>query len=269
MTVSDLRDSGIDAFDPVATAFTTALGFDGLTASALELVTDPSAVLPPDAPLTVRTPIESETIGGELVVLVGDEFSERVIYTAPDTDALTDALVPALTGAVRCLATASGGVVEGGDPTEHPTAVTDAWANGADALLAARIHDGDDHVVTLVLALRFAAPVVTGEEAPASSPAEFPPLTGSAPVTGEDGPMSLLRDVEMEVTAELGRTRMTVQELLALLPGSIVEVDKVAGSPVDLLVNGTLIARGEVVVIDEEYGVRVIELVTQAPGISS
>jgi flagellar motor switch protein FliN/FliY len=269
MTISDLRDSGVDAFDPVATAFARALGFDGLTATALEPVTDPSAIFPPDAPLTVRTPIESEALGGELVVLVGDEFSERVVYTASDASALTEALVPALTDALRCLATASGGVVEGGDPAEHPTAVTGAWADGVDALLAARIHDGDDHVLTLVLALRFIAPVATEDDSLSSSPAEFPQLLDSAPALGEDGPMSLLRDVEMEVTAELGRTRMTVQELLGLLPGSIVEVDKVAGSPVDLLVNGTLIARGEVVVIDEEYGVRVIELVTQAPGISS
>ena len=65
--------------------------------------------------------------------------------------------------------------------------------------------------------------------------------------------MNLLRDVMMGVSVELGRTRMTVRELLALTPGAIVELDQAAGAPVDLLVNGTLIARGEVVVIDEEF----------------
>jgi len=74
--------------------------------------------------------------------------------------------------------------------------------------------------------------------------------------------MHLLRDVEMGVSVELGRTRMTVRELLALAPGVIVELDKAAGAPVDLLVNGTLMARGEVVVIDEEFAVRISEIVT-------
>jgi flagellar motor switch protein FliN/FliY len=73
--------------------------------------------------------------------------------------------------------------------------------------------------------------------------------------------LDLLGGVEMEVTAELGRTRMTVRELLSLTPGTVVELDRVAGSPIDLFVNGTLIARGEVVVIDEEFGLRISEIV--------
>jgi len=73
--------------------------------------------------------------------------------------------------------------------------------------------------------------------------------------------LELLRDVELAVTAELGRTRMSLRELLSLSPGTVVELDRAAGSPVDLLVNGTLLARGEVVVVDEEFGVRITELV--------
>lgn len=65
----------------------------------------------------------------------------------------------------------------------------------------------------------------------------------------------------MSVVAELGRTRMTVADLLSLTPGSVVELDRAAGSPIDLLVNGTLIARGEVVVVDEEFGLRISEIV--------
>ena len=85
---------------------------------------------------------------------------------------------------------------------------------------------------------------------------------GAEPTTGDPGrSLSLLRNVAMDVTAELGRSRMTVSELLSLTPGSVVELDKTAGSPVDLLVNGTLIARGEVVVIDEEFGIRISEIV--------
>jgi flagellar motor switch protein FliN/FliY len=73
--------------------------------------------------------------------------------------------------------------------------------------------------------------------------------------------LDLLGNIEMDVTAELGRTRMPVRQLLALTPGTLVELDKTAGSPIDLLVNGTLIARGEVVVIDEEFGIRISEIV--------
>ncbi len=85
-------------------------------------------------------------------------------------------------------------------------------------------------------------------------------LGGAVATTAAAG-LELLRDVEVEVTAELGRTRMSVRELLSLTPGSVVELDRAAGSPADLLVNGTLIARGEVVVVDEEYGIRITELV--------
>ena len=75
--------------------------------------------------------------------------------------------------------------------------------------------------------------------------------------------IDMLRDVEMEVTCELGRTRMTVRQLLALAPGDVVELDRLAGSPADLLVNGTLLARGEVVVVDESFGLRITEIVTK------
>src|SRR3954465_5656297 len=77
------------------------------------------------------------------------------------------------------------------------------------------------------------------------------------------GPVELdrLRDVPVELAVEIGRTRMTIGETLALGPGSIVTLNRLAGEPVDLLVNGTPIARGEVVVIDEEFGLRITEVV--------
>lgn len=90
----------------------------------------------------------------------------------------------------------------------------------------------------------------------------FHELVGVDAAAVEVRHMRLLRDVEMGVSVELGRTRMTVRDLLALAPGAIVELDKAAGAPVDVLVNGTLMARGEVVVIDEEFAVRISEIVT-------
>ncbi|MBN1170812.1 MAG: flagellar motor switch protein FliN, partial [Micromonosporaceae bacterium] len=73
--------------------------------------------------------------------------------------------------------------------------------------------------------------------------------------------LDLLHDVEMEVTAELGRTKMLVKELLSLLPGAVIELDRAAGGPADLLVNGRMIARGEVVVVDENFGIRITEII--------
>jgi flagellar motor switch protein FliN/FliY len=78
------------------------------------------------------------------------------------------------------------------------------------------------------------------------------------------GSLDLLRHVAMEVTVEIGRTRMTVGELLSLHPGEVVELDRAASAPADLLVNGTLIARGEVVVVDEDFGLRISEIITDA-----
>jgi flagellar motor switch protein FliN/FliY len=69
-------------------------------------------------------------------------------------------------------------------------------------------------------------------------------------------------DVQMSVTVELGRTKMYIKDILGLGEGSIIELDKLAGEPVDLLVNGKLIAKGEVVVIDENFGVRVTDIVS-------
>ena len=73
-----------------------------------------------------------------------------------------------------------------------------------------------------------------------------------------------LSDVPVEVTVEMGRTQMTVGETLELRHGSIVTLNRMAGEPVDLLVNGTPIARGEVVVIDEQFGLRITDVVGQA-----
>ncbi|MEW5692776.1 MAG: flagellar motor switch protein FliN [Candidatus Hydrogenedentota bacterium] len=74
--------------------------------------------------------------------------------------------------------------------------------------------------------------------------------------------MQLLLDVPMDVTVELGRTRKLVRDVLELGTGSIIELDKLAGEPVDIMVNGKLVAKGEVVVIDENFGVRVTDIIT-------
>ena len=93
-------------------------------------------------------------------------------------------------------------------------------------------------------------------------PLRFPPLPESEPATTLTRPIDLIMDVTMRVTVELGRSSMSVEEVLQLGPGSVVELNKLAGEPVDILVNDRLIARGEVVVVDENFGVRVTEIVS-------
>ncbi len=119
-----------------------------------------------------------------------------------------------------------------------------------------------------------AAHVPTPE--PAASPAPFtdpfadPFVDPSADASGSRPPsrgIEMLHGVDMEVTVELGRARLTVRDLLALTPGNVLELDRAAGSPADLLVNGRLIARGEVVVVDEDFGLRITEILGESAGV--
>ena len=88
-------------------------------------------------------------------------------------------------------------------------------------------------------------------------PADFPDL-GGAGSTGATRPnLDLVRDIQVKLTVELGRTELPIQEILELAPGKVIELDKLAGEPLDILVNGTLLARGEVVMVDDHFGVRI------------
>jgi len=94
-------------------------------------------------------------------------------------------------------------------------------------------------------------------------PAMFAPLS-TAPVQVNDANIGLILDVPLQVTVELGRTKKTIKDILELTNGSIVELDKLAGEPVDIMVNGKFLAKGEVVVIDENFGVRITDIVSPA-----
>ena len=94
-------------------------------------------------------------------------------------------------------------------------------------------------------------------------PAQFIPLN-TQPVQVNDANIGLILDVPLSVTVELGRTNKSIKEILELTNGSIVELDKLAGEPVDINVNGKFLAKGEVVVIDENFGVRITEIASPA-----
>lgn len=103
--------------------------------------------------------------------------------------------------------------------------------------------------------------------APVVQSAQLAQLTGSLPA-GAGNNLELLMDVPLQVTVELGRTQKMVKEVLALGPGSVLELDKLAGEPVDILVNEKPIAKGEVVVIDENFGIRVTEILAPKDRVS-
>ena len=92
-------------------------------------------------------------------------------------------------------------------------------------------------------------------------PAQFQPFVGDVnPVTQQEN-INLIMDVPLEVTVELGRTTKSIQEILDFAPGTIIELNKIAGEPIDVIVNGKYVAKGEVVVIEESFGVRITEIV--------
>lgn len=109
------------------------------------------------------------------------------------------------------------------------------------------------------------------EPAVTVQPVEFQPLSSSpsAAALSDTGNLHLLLDVPLQLTVELGRTEKTIKEVLELVPGSIFELDRVAGEPVDVYVNGKLVAQGEVVVIDENFGVRITDIASVIDRVSN
>jgi flagellar motor switch protein FliN/FliY len=100
-----------------------------------------------------------------------------------------------------------------------------------------------------------------GEAPPGATPFRLEDFTG-APPNADAATLELIRDVELELQIELGRTQMYLEDVLKLRKGAVVPLDKLAGDPVDIYVNGRLIARGEVLVLNDNFCVRVAELVT-------
>ncbi len=106
-------------------------------------------------------------------------------------------------------------------------------------------------------------------EEEAAEPAPLPAMEAPPAAPNENPSIDLLLDVPMSVTVELGRTRMPVRQLLAMASGSVVELGKLAGEPLDVLVNGKAIARGEAVMVNEKFGVRLTEIVSRTERVES
>ena len=155
-------------------------------------------------------------------------------------------------------ATGTGGAEAGAAAAGAPAAAAFSAAGGGGASQA-------QAGIAQTFGQAFGAPQGLGmgssQVPPNVQPVQFANLQGAG-AAGEQGNIGLLMDVYMELTVELGRTRKLIREILGIGEGTIIELDKLAGEPVDILVNHKLIAKGEVVVIDENFGVRVTEIVS-------
>lgn len=101
--------------------------------------------------------------------------------------------------------------------------------------------------------------------APAPAAAQIFQSFGGDPTKGSVmNELDMILDIPVQITVELGRTKLTIKNLLQLAHGSVVELDAMAGEPLDVLVNGTLIAQGEVVVVNEKFGIRLTDIITPA-----
>jgi flagellar motor switch protein FliN/FliY len=214
-----------------------------------ELVTGPPMAAAADT-LTSGQAITAKFSGaaaGEVVVVVGQDLADALKESPLGELDLTAAVRPALEAAAR----AFGPVVLDPGQLMEPQVALSAIAAKDDAV-SVPLLDGSEVRAVVALAL---------SPWPADTARSGMATRGAGGAVARGG-LDMLHDVEMEVSAELGRTRMSVRELLSLSPGAIVELDRAAGSPADLLVNGRLIARGEVVVVDENFGIRITEIVS-------
>jgi flagellar motor switch protein FliN/FliY len=208
----------------------------------------PEATTLPDPAGAAITAYLGGGVEGKVLLVVGAAVIEALTGTPIGDVEPAQALTPAL----ETLATALGGRLEGAATAIAVEDCLEVLAGGIQVLVP--LLAGETvHALVGVSLVETAPPPGAGGGGGAGLTA------GAANSWGID----MLRDVEMEVTCELGRTRMTVRQLLALAPGDVVELDRLAGSPADLLVNGTLLARGEVVVVDESFGLRITEIVTK------
>lgn len=258
------------------------LGVPGLNAGHAGEGTEPHEFIPGDGSRAVR--VRMTGLDGDLAIIVGPKVIAELARTPLGADFVAS-VEPALKAASMVLDQAAPRALRLSRPAEvDPTELLDGAGSGI-AFLALPLFDADEeHLASLVLILvdpdlagstddddeLDVAPLAaipngvdSGEQS--YSPPPVPAANGEIPsMVGAGAPVhqiKMLHDVEMDVTVELGRTRMTVRSILGLTPGSVIELDRAAGAPVDLLVNGTLVGRGEVVVIDEEFGVRISEIV--------
>lgn len=222
-----------------------------------------AALIPAEAGWTVVEPTPDSALPEGPLVAVGaragdhvisivltEAMSQRVLSGPPPAESIADGLAATISAIASVM-----GVGPLDEVAElDPIAVAEETPDHA---LLSSLFDGDALSLT----------VIVTPPAPSTAPpsaASFEPIAVAGSAHGNAG-LEVLHDVQMGVTAELGRTRMPLRDILSLAPGSVIELDRNASAPVDVMVNGTLVAKGEVVVIDEEFGIRITEIVGYEP----
>ena len=239
-------------------------------------------------------PFTSDVVG-EVTLIVGERFATAMEAATPDAN-LTEASIPVLVEAATTIEHVIHVSASTDAAGEISTETLLTSVVGDFACVA--ILENDERVAGMIVRVVDDEPAPMPTPVPAAAPALAPPPTlnpsaGTAAIgapasvavapNGEpaggivlhefqplaDGQgglsdprsLTLLNDVHMEITAELGRCRLKVRDIVALETGSVIELDKAAGSPIDVLVNGAIVWHGEVVVVDDEFGIRVSEIV--------
>lgn len=155
------------------------------------------------------------------------------------------------------------------DPNKPESSVDDDWAAAMSEQQEGDSAAADDDPWAEAMAEQEASSVVeeSPEPAPPGGAAKaagnrvFRPLEQSGDKPGSRD-LEMIMDIPVKLSVELGRTKITIKQLLELAQGSVIELDGLAGEPMDILINGYLIAQGEVVVVDDKYGIRITEIVT-------
>jgi flagellar motor switch protein FliN/FliY len=288
-----------DAALAAARALERLLGHDVMLTVGEPLVADLTTTpLPEGSTRAVALPFGAD-IPGDVTLIATEQLATSIEAATADAS-LVDGALPALAAATDVMeaalplqaSTAHAGEIAtdtltgvGGDFVTVPLFENDAYVA---AIVIRVVDDGHfDDVATsdsaaaaaaafeppapIAIAPEYASVGAGGAAGASAGPGtvaayQFQMLGDGNGAAGPVRPLPLLNDVQMELTAELGRQRMKVRDLVALEPGSVIQLDRAAGSPVDVLVNGALIAHGEVVVIDEEFGIRVAEIVVGDSG---
>ena len=214
-------------------AATAANALAALIPASTPLTATPTTAPGPKADATAVAATYVGAVSAEMYLVTDDAVQDALTGTGLT---LADALRPALEAATGAL---GAGVL--GD---------------ANTLPAGKLLTGDG---THLFALNDAAGSTRGWFAVRLRDAETASVNTSVI---DRSKFTVLYDVEMTLAAEIGRTKLPVRQVLDLVPGSVIELDRAAGAPADIMVNGRLIARGEVVVVDEDYAVRITEIVS-------
>jgi flagellar motor switch protein FliN/FliY len=231
------------------------------------------------------------------LMLMGDGKAE---YNADHKDALSELFNQIFGAYVTALCQKTGGQVtsEGISVSEFDFAQPDFPFSGSDmAVISIKVDNLPDTVMAAVVPAALGDSLIEKFGPPAAEPVSETSQSGGfgisgaeldelSHVTGDSGSdavfrapggmsgpvdksVEMLLDIELDVSIELGRSNLSVKRVLDLSPGSIVELDRMAGEPVDLLVNNKVVAKGEVVVVDENFGIRIVSLVSPEERIRS